>query len=104
VALRRRCSSCSAALPRSAAPGHRAAALAGPAGAPPQPLQRAVAGLSGDALVRVRAAVAAAKEGASPEAAARAALLSVLRDAPPDLDAPPPRPLQPPLDYGDGLW
>ena len=81
-----------------------ATALAGSVGTAPHALAgRSVAGLSAGALARVRAAVAAANEGMSPEEAARAALLHIMRDATPHPDALPPRAPQPPPDYGDGL-
>jgi hypothetical protein len=83
-----------------------AASTPTPAGLVPQPLLgRGVAGLSEDARARVRAAVAAAaKEGASPEEVLRAAMHSVLGHVPTaHADALPPRAVQPPLDYGDGL-
>ena len=77
-----------------------------PAGLVPQPLLgRGVAGLSEEVRARVRAAAAAAaaKEGASPEEVVRAAMHSIIGHVPTHVDAPPPRALQPPLDYGDGL-
>ena len=79
------------------------AAGVAPRGSVPQPLLgRHVAGLGDSALVRVRAAVAAAKAGESPEAVARAALLSVLAEVvPPHPDAQAVRAPQAQMDYGE---
>ena len=95
-----------AACGNAAATGSAAAPAAGAAAAAaanlPVPLGRHNAGLSDAALARVRAAVAAAREGSSYEEVARAAMLSVLGEEPPThVDAPPlvcaP---QAPLEYG----
>ena len=79
----------------------------GSIGTGPHPLlSRAVNRLSADALARVRAAVAAAGEGAGPDEVARiasAALRTVLADVPAHLDEPMPRTEQPVYEYGDEL-
>ena len=77
----------------------------GAAGVAPQPLLgRTVGGLSADALSRVRAAVAAAGEGASPVEVARiasATLRAVMEDVPTHVDELPARGEEPVCDYGD---
>ena len=77
----------------------------GAAGVAPQPLLgRTVGGLSADALARVRAAVAAAGEGASPVEVARiasATLRAVMEDVPTHVDELPARGEEPVCDYGD---
>jgi hypothetical protein len=66
-----------------------------------------VTGLSADALARVRAAVAAAGEGASPDEVARIAsgtLLIVLGSVASHPDQPRLHGEQPALDYGELPW
>ena len=83
------------------------AAPTGSTGVEAQPLPgRAVTGLSADALARVRAAVAAAGEGASPDEVARIAsgtLQTVLGSFASHPDQPRLHGEQPALDYGDEL-
>jgi hypothetical protein len=83
------------------------AAPSGSSGKGPQPLSnRAITGLSADALARVRAAVAAAGAGAGPDEVARIAsvtLRTFLQHVPGHQDEPLPSGEQPVCDYGDEL-